>query len=349
MDKNMINDPIISVILPVYNGEKYLKEAIDSILNQTYSDFELIILDDCSTDNTANIIKSYSDKRIRYVYNEKNLKIAASLNKGISLARGKYIARMDADDIALPYRFQKQIDIFKNNPNIDIVNIRFNIMSENGNNIRKFKYNISPSSNALKYLIHIDSFICHPGVMIKKEWYQKYKYKTEIDAYNVEDCELWLRMISNGAQCYTIKEPLLNYRINNQSVTHVKSGKELQIKNICNLYLNSIFSNFNLKLNITTLKLIKGQMTEENLLHINNFINELKKFESTIKKLETSTFIQKEIHSWSEYCKFRTLISIIKSNLNFSIKIKTSFIIAYNLLPSIIILIKEYINLNKQL
>lgn len=114
--------PLISVILPVYNGENYLDKAIESILKQTYTNFELIIINDGSFDNTENIILSYNDKRIRYIKNEKNLKLIKTLNKGISLAKGLYISRMDADDIAIENLFQKQIETFTKDDTVDIVN-----------------------------------------------------------------------------------------------------------------------------------------------------------------------------------------------------------------------------------
>ena len=96
------NNPKVTVFMPVYNGEKYLREAIDSILNQTFTDFEFLIINDGSTDSSVEIINSYDDSRIRLIHNEKNLKLVATLNKGLDLARGKYIARMDCDDISLP-------------------------------------------------------------------------------------------------------------------------------------------------------------------------------------------------------------------------------------------------------
>lgn len=100
---------LVSVVLPAYNAELYLKEAIDSVLSQTFTDFELIILNDGSIDRTEEIILSYNDSRIVYVKNEKNLGLIGTLNKGINLAKGKYIARMDADDICLPERFKNRL------------------------------------------------------------------------------------------------------------------------------------------------------------------------------------------------------------------------------------------------
>ena len=99
----MIN-PVVTVLMPVYNAEEYLVEAIESVLNQTFRDFEFLIINDGSTDRSEKIIKTFTDERIRYIRNSKNLKIVQTLNKGLALAKGIYIARMDADDISLPLR-----------------------------------------------------------------------------------------------------------------------------------------------------------------------------------------------------------------------------------------------------
>lgn len=112
--------PKISVIMPAYNAEQYISEAIESILNQTYSNFEFIIIDDGSTDRTVEMVQSYSDPRIRFVQNEHNLGVAATLNRGLKLATGEYIARMDADDIALRERFGKQVSFLDMHPEIAV-------------------------------------------------------------------------------------------------------------------------------------------------------------------------------------------------------------------------------------
>ena len=107
-----MSSPMISVVMPTFNGEKFIKEAIESILNQTFNDFEFIIVNDGSIDNTEKIIQSFSDKRIVYVKKEQNSGISDTLNLGISLAKGKYIARMDDDDISIPNRFERQLEVF---------------------------------------------------------------------------------------------------------------------------------------------------------------------------------------------------------------------------------------------
>ena len=118
--------PEISVIMSVYNGEEYVAEAVESILNQTFSDFELIVIDDCSTDTTGEILKRLAerDERVKVHPNEVNLRLPSSLNKAISLARGRYIARMDADDIALPERLERQYAFMEAHPNVALSSCR---------------------------------------------------------------------------------------------------------------------------------------------------------------------------------------------------------------------------------
>ena len=131
-----MDQKLISVIMSVYNGEKYLVQAIDSILNQTYQNFEFIIIDDCSTDNSSHILQEYAkkDSRIKIIKKEKNIGIKGfieNLNLGISIAKGKYIARMDADDISLPERFQKQVNFLEKNSDFSLCFSNAKILQEN--------------------------------------------------------------------------------------------------------------------------------------------------------------------------------------------------------------------------
>lgn len=117
----MKTEPLVTVLMSVFNGEKYLREAIDSILTQTFSDFEFLIINDASTDRSREIILSYLDPRIRLIDNEENIGLTRSLNKGIDLAKGKYIARMDADDVSMPERLEKQVRFMEENPDIAVL------------------------------------------------------------------------------------------------------------------------------------------------------------------------------------------------------------------------------------
>lgn len=127
-----MSTPLVSVILPAFNAEMFLRESISSILNQSLKNIELVIINDGSTDSTEDIIKSFSDNRIVYLKNTINLGIIKTLNKGIDNAKGKYIARMDADDISMPNRLKRQIEVLENDESIDIVNIKAYILNDSG-------------------------------------------------------------------------------------------------------------------------------------------------------------------------------------------------------------------------
>ena len=207
--------PKISVVMPVYNGEKYLKEAIDSILNQTFTDFEFIIIDDGSTDKTEQIIKSYDDKRILYIKNEKNLGVAESLNKGLDMAQGEYIARMDADDISMPKRFEKQIDFMDVHCEYGVCGTGVIIFQDDEYICQRM---FSESHKALRVDLIFGNALAHPTVMIRKSISESVLLRYDEDFEKAEDYELWTR-ISNNIQIHSIKEPLLKYRIHENQVS----------------------------------------------------------------------------------------------------------------------------------
>ena len=173
-----MNMPMISVIMPVYNGEKYLCEAIDSILNQTYTDFEFIILNDGSTDKTEEIILSYDDPRIVYVKNETNLQIVKTLNKGIALAKGKYIARMDADDISLPERFEKQLKFMEQYPSIDVCGTWMRIIDK-----PKQVWTYPEKHEEIKAQLLFNTPLSHPTLIIKKSFFNDFKYENVANSF----------------------------------------------------------------------------------------------------------------------------------------------------------------------
>lgn len=212
--------------MPVFNAERFLREAIESILNQTYKDFEFIIINDGSTDNSKDIILSYNDKRIRYVENECNLKLIKTLNKGIDLAGGEYIARMDSDDISLPDRFERQIEVFKTHPDIDFINGRAYDMSEKGKILKE--WDMPASSHTLRYINLFTTIICHPSVMIKSSVIKQFKYSDAPDVLHIEDYDLWARLFNSGYKCYSMDPPVLKYRIVGSGITRVHRGEMLE-------------------------------------------------------------------------------------------------------------------------
>lgn len=208
----------ISVIMPVYNAGKFLEETIESILNQTFTDFELIVLNDKSTDNSAEIIKHLQakDSRIIFIDKEQNVGPARLRNEGIALARGKYIALMDADDISLPNRFKKQWHLLESNEKVGICGTWFTLFKENGKRI----LNAKPELNKeLRVLLLIDNIIGNPTVMMRKSILEGVAYNE--DYVPVEDYELWTQLIDK-TQFYNIQESLLDYRWHQTNITQTK-------------------------------------------------------------------------------------------------------------------------------
>ena len=223
IDRKSNQKPLVSVVMPVYNSEKYIKEAIDSILAQTYSNFEFIIVYDKSTDKTLDIIKSYQDKRIKII-NGENKGLAAALNKGILSSKGKYIARMDSDDISLPERFEKQVACLNNNPEIGILGTKAQII-ENETITNKFFL-----EDFYKYKNHIFEIgivdvlntcvFCHPTVMFNKKILLKDNLFYDNSINGGEDQELWTRAVLK-TKLAILNENLLQYRVHNSNATDV--------------------------------------------------------------------------------------------------------------------------------
>jgi hypothetical protein len=219
-----MDSPYISVVMSVFNGQSFLSEAIESILNQTFRDYEFVIIDDGSTDKTAEILAEYAgrDQRIR-VHRHENKGRAASLNIGIELSRAPYIARMDADDIALPDRLKDQIEYLDRHPEVGVLGGAFDLISTNGRVLKTVRY---PSDDSeLRPLILVDNPICHPAAVMRKDvalasgGYRK----VILDA---DDYDLWLR-ISERSKLANLGKCVLRYRIhsNQVSIRNMRSQK----------------------------------------------------------------------------------------------------------------------------
>lgn len=215
--------PTISVVMPVYNGEKYLKEAIESILNQSFKDFELILINDGSTDSSTEIVKSFNDQRIVFIDNGGNIGLSKSFNKGIALAKGTYIARMDADDIATPERLEKQLKYLEANPEIDILGSAITIINEHGQNIGKASKPLT--HEGIKWQSLFSTPLLHPTVMARAQILKNHTFNENL--HNSEDYELWSRLLwKTETRFANLSEALLKYRVFPQSFTrNLKSGK----------------------------------------------------------------------------------------------------------------------------
>lgn len=216
-----MKSPLVSVIMPVYNSERYLKEAIESILNQTFQDFEFLIFDDGSTDNSKEIIKEYVDKDDRIVpfFSEVNCGYVVHLNKGIELAKGEFIARMDSDDISLPTRFEKQISRLKEVGNIGIIGSSTITIDKYGKKNRTDYRESDP--DLLRWYTFFFNPFSHPTVMIRKGVFEEVGFYDE-DKLPSEDRDLWTRVALTQFTFCNLKDPLLLYREHGDSISNRK-------------------------------------------------------------------------------------------------------------------------------
>ena len=205
----MNNVPILTVLMSVRNGEKYLAKSIDSILNQTFNDFEFLIIDDGSTDSTRNIINSFNDSRIKLIINRKNLGLTKkSLNIGLQASRGRFIARQDCDDISLPNRLDLQVMLLKNNLDVGICGGRWKTIPSNP----FFDPEIWLNTEEIKCSLLFQNTICHSTVMMRKSLLQKYNLFYNENLYCSQDYELWTRAI-NFFDIENISDVVLLYRL----------------------------------------------------------------------------------------------------------------------------------------
>jgi glycosyltransferase involved in cell wall biosynthesis len=216
MDSTINETPLISVLMPVFNCELYIEEAIKSILNQTYSNFEFLIIDDASKDLTISIIKSYDDSRIVLIEKPINTGLTNSLNLGLKLAKGKYIARMDGDDISMPERFAKQVIFLENNESYVLCGSNYTIIDS------KQLVSLPVNHTEIKLQLLDYCVIAHPSVMIRnrilKENNLIYDYKKE----PAEDYNFWVELIVLG-KFFNFEEPLLKYRLHNTQVSQTRT------------------------------------------------------------------------------------------------------------------------------
>lgn len=203
--------------MSVYNAEKYLEKAIDSIVNQTYQDFEFIIINDCSTDNSSTILNGYNQRypQIKLINNTSNLGLTKNLNKALSLAKGDFIARMDADDISELHRFERQMDFFSKNKSVDILGTFSKNINEKGNFIGSRTAPVS--HNQIMRVLPKLCPVAHPTVMFRKNSLERIgfyndKFRTS------QDYDMWFRAAKIGLKFHNLPEYLLQYRMNDAYV-----------------------------------------------------------------------------------------------------------------------------------
>ncbi len=227
--------PAVTVLMPVYNGEKYLDEAVESILKQTYADFEFLIINDGSTDGSAGKIKSYHDPRVRFEENGGNLGLIATLNKGIESAKGRYIARMDCDDFSLPQRLERQAAFMEKNPEVAVCGSWVETMGERS---EVWQYPASHDEISCKLLF--ESAIAHPAAMMRAGALRRDNIRYDPAFKHAEDFELWVNL-SGRHRLANIGEVLLRYRIHRDKIGSVYRQEQLAVtKLICKRELEKL-------------------------------------------------------------------------------------------------------------
>jgi glycosyltransferase involved in cell wall biosynthesis len=211
-------NPLVSIILPVYNCEKYIRKTIDSVLNQSYINYELLIIDDGSSDTTLKIVDGFKDHRIQVIRFEKNKGLIEVLNYGINIAKGKYIARLDGDDICLPTRLEKQVDWLEKNQKTAVVATQIIFINEDDETMENWHLDMQTNTaKEIKKSMLWECCIAHPSVMMRSEIIKQYHYSAK--QKHTEDYDLWLQILSDGYCIEKIPEQLLQYRVHTQSVT----------------------------------------------------------------------------------------------------------------------------------
>ena len=258
----------VTVLMSVYNGEAFLRNAIDSILNQTFTDFEFVIYDDCSTDRTSEIILSYSDSRIVYRRNDTNQGLTRNLADGVNRSGACYIARMDADDISFPQRLAKQVRFMDEHPDVTIL----------GSSVSFFKEKKEDGSIAyqpvddetIKATLFISFTLLHPSIILRRSDLVRYQLNYNPEYRYSQDHELYLSCILKGLKFANLSEPLLYMRSHSDSISRAKHRVQQQFSQQARLAF----------LNITG---IAEDCTEEEITAYNTFASDL--FPETIEKL----------------------------------------------------------------
>ena len=211
--------PEITVLMPAYNAGPYLREAIESVLGQTFRDFEFLLIDDGSTDGSSEVVRGFNDPRIRLVRNETNQGVAATLNQGLALASGRYVARMDSDDISLPHRLEVQVAFMKRNPQVVVAGSWARYVGRFEGHLERRPF--GPACvNA--YLL-FDNPLIHPSIMLNREYLKKESLTFDPAFSRSEDYELWCR-VGRTAALDNLPRVLLHFRVHDRSVTRTATA-----------------------------------------------------------------------------------------------------------------------------
>lgn len=311
-------NPKVTVLMPVYNGEKYLKDAIDSILNQTFNDFEFLIINDGSTDKSVEIIESYNDSRIKLINNKVNIGVSASRNECMDIALGEYIAFMDCDDISLPKRLQIQVRFMNKNPEVGICGSWIKVFGD-----KKLIHKYPTTSEEIKCSMLFYPPFAQPTVMIRKNLFKKYNLYYDKNNNFAEDYKLWT-IACKYFPIANINEVLLYYRCHTIQASNClddvkyNAHKEIWINQLKELDIENLLTDKDLSIH-NGIATRNYKYNEEYLKQCEKWLLHLKKqnYEKNIfnKKVFANILAEK----WQIICR-----DVAKNNLySFNIYIKS--------------------------
>ncbi|MGH7848147.1 MAG: glycosyltransferase family 2 protein [Candidatus Binatia bacterium] len=218
-----MNSPKVSVLMPVYNGEHYLREAVESILTQTFADFEFIVINDGSTDKTAEILREYRDPRIVALKHENNRGIVAALNYGLEVASGEFVARHDADDVSLPDRLRSQAAFINDHPEVVVLGSAYAVINEEGQQMLIARPPVTDTGIRWQMLFH--NAFCHGAVMVRRQLLRQRGLSYDPAARHAEDYDFWSKVLAFGAG-RNLDEPLVKHRLHSARIGSVAAAEQ---------------------------------------------------------------------------------------------------------------------------
>lgn len=227
--------PLVSILMPVYKTAPYLKEAMDSMLSQTFKDFELIVLNDCSPDNADEILDTYDDPRIVRFKGETNMGLSNVLNTGMDMARGQYIARMDSDDISLPDRLEVQVKYMEEHPDIDLCSCGMKMFGAKDD-----VWIRDADPEKVKVTALFFSPILHASSIWRKESFDKHGLRFRQEMVPAEDYDMWCRALSKGLKLVNLPNVLYRYRIHPSQATTQTEKSRLKCREIQQEYMKDV-------------------------------------------------------------------------------------------------------------
>jgi glycosyltransferase involved in cell wall biosynthesis len=318
-----LTQPLVTVFMAVYNTGEYVKLAVDSILHQTYPHFELIIVNDGSTDSSDAIISAYTDERIIYLKNEKNIGIVKSRNLGIDRMGGKYLAVLDSDDVACPDRLQKQVAFMEANPEYGLCGTYFHVINCQGETIDRIKFPLEDKD--IRAYLHLGNCFCHSSIVIRAELIKKYGY-SEANLLG-EDYKLFLDIVS---ECKLANLPFLGcyYRVHKKNVSYQMNGEMFTSIKEINRYnltkLNFPFTEKQLEVHSHFLIFNADYFNElENFDELENWVKTLISVTQSDPDLNRPVVFKFLLHRWFVICyKKRMIQKVLFTDLLYTYKMK---------------------------